>query len=542
MIQEQALDILKMGHNIFLTGPAGSGKTFLLNKYIEYLEEKKVKVGVTASTGIAATHMGGVTIHSWSGMGIKNNMSETELKKILKKSYLKERFKNTEVLIIDEISMINSLQFDLLNRICQAFKKNIKPFGGIQIICSGDLFQLPPIGRGEEVEFVSESEAWKNMDIKICYLEEQHRQEQGRLYSLLNFIREKRIPEAQALLASSSQETEVSFAVSPKLYTHNIDVDQINDLELDKIEGEESTYYMQHHGNKNIVDSLIRGCLAPEKLTLKIGAKVMFVKNNFEGGYVNGTLGEVIGFTYDNDPIVKTVNGNQIKVRPTVWAVKEDDIVKATINQLPLRLAWAVTVHKSQGMNLDSAEIDLSRSFIEGMGYVALSRLRSFAGLKLLGINDLAFRVSEKVLELDKKLKETSQQVVEELKKISPFQKTEIQNQFLNSLSRLEEKEAEKEKPLPSYLETRLHALQKISIREIAELQGLKEETIISHFEKLISLKDKINLDYLKPKEERFNKVKIAFAQTNDTKLLPVKKILGDDYSFREIRIARLFI
>ncbi len=541
MIQEQALDILKMGHNIFLTGPAGSGKTFLLNKYIEFLKEKKVKVGITASTGIAATHMDGVTIHSWSGMGIKNQMSDGDLKKILKKGYLKERFKNTEVLIIDEISMINSLQFDLLNDICQAFKKNIKPFGGIQIICSGDLFQLPPISRGEEVNFVFDSEVWKNMDMKVCYLEEQHRQEQGRLYSLLNFIREKRIPEAKEILANN-QEREVSFAVSPKLYTHNVDVDQINSLELSKIEGEESNYYMQHHGNKNIVEALKRGCLAPEKLTLKIGAKVMFVKNNFEEGYVNGTLGEVIGFSYDNEPIVKTVKGNQIKVRPAVWTIKEDDMIRGTINQLPLRLAWAVTVHKSQGMNLDSAEIDLSKSFIEGMGYVALSRLRSFAGLKLLGINELAFRVNEKVLELDKKLKENSRQVVAWLKEVAPVQKEKIQEQFLNSLSRFEKEEEIEDKSLPSYLETRLHALQKISIREIAELQGLKEETIISHFEKLVSLKDKIDLSYLKPEEERFNEIKLAFAQTGDVKLSPVKEILGDDYSFREIRITRLFI
>lgn len=538
MKQKEALEILKMGHNVFLTGPAGSGKTFLLNEYIKYLKDNRVKAGVTASTGIAATHMNGVTIHSWSGMGIKNDMTESDLKKILKKSYLRKRFRNTGVLIIDEISMINSLQFDLLNRICQAFKKSIKPFGGIQVICSGDLFQLPPISRGEEVKFVAEAEAWKGM--KVCYLEEQYRQQEGELFSLLNFIRNKEVAKAQELLMTNGYGDGGSFEVSPKLYTHNVDVDKINNTELVKIEGSETSYYMEDTGNQNIVDSLKRGCLAPEKLVLKIGAKVMFVKNNFDAGYVNGTLGKVVGFNHDNSPIVETVDRRNITVTPAMWVIAEEDVIKATISQLPLRLAWAITVHKSQGMNLDSAEVDLSKSFVEGMGYVALSRLRSFKGLKLLGINELAFKVNDKISEIDNKLKEMSEDVVKDLKKMSAAQKKKAQEQFLNSVPTVVMSEDEVEEVLPSYLETRLHALQKISIREIAELQGLKEETIISHFEKLVSLKDNVDIQYLKP--DRFDKIKLAFAKTGDLKLGPVKKILGDDYSYREIRLARLFI
>lgn len=540
MTQDEALDILKMGSNVYLTGPAGSGKTFLLNKYIDYLRENKKNVGITASTGIAATHMGGVTIHSWSGIGIKDNMTEGDLKKILKRSYLRKRFKNTEILIIDEISMINSSQFDLLDRVCQAFKKKARPFGGMQIICSGDFFQLPPIGRNREVKFVTGSGIWNHMDMKICYLEEQHRQEQKELFSLLNFIRDKKISEAHQLLIDNNHEREVSFAVSPKLYTHNVDVDQINSLELDKIEGEKTTYYMEHSGNKNIVESLKRGCLAPEELTLKIGAKVMFVKNNFDSGYVNGTLGEIVGFSYDNYPIVKITDGDSIKVKPTTWTIEEDDVTKARVSQIPLRLAWAITVHKSQGMNLDSAEIDLSKCFVEGMGYVALSRLRSFAGLKLLGINDLAFMVNEKVLKLDKKLREISKQVADDLKKMNPLQKIEAQKQFLNSLSRADGFKEKKKKSAPTYKMTRLYAFQKMPIKEIAKLQGLKEETIISHLEKLVSLKDDVDLNYLKPKY--LNQIKIAFAQTGDTKLSPVKDILGENFSYREIRLARLFL
>ncbi|MBU2545102.1 AAA family ATPase [Patescibacteria group bacterium] len=540
MTQDEALDILKMGRNVYLTGPAGSGKTFLLNKYIDYLRKKNKKVGVTASTGIAATHMGGVTIHSWSGMGIKDSMTEGDLNKILKRSYLRKRFKNTEVLIIDEISMINSFQFDLLDRICQAFKKKARPFGGMQIVCSGDFFQLPPIGRSREVRFVTESGIWNNMDMNICYLEEQHRQEEGELFALLSLIRNKKVSEARQLLADNNYEREISFAVSPKLYTHNMDVDIINNSELAKVEGEKIVYYMECRGNKNIAEALKRGCLAPEELALKIGAKVMFVKNNFEAGYVNGTLGKVAGFSYDNSPIVEINDGSHIKVKPAIWTVEEDEIVKAEISQLPLRLAWAITVHKSQGMNLDSAEIDLSKCFVEGMGYVALSRLRSFAGLKLLGLNDLAFMVNQKVSELDEKLKEMSEQVAEDLKETSSLQKIEVQKQFLNSLSKTDMVKEKKKKPTSSYKITRLYISQKLPIEKIAQIQELKEETIIAHLERLVSMDKNLDLEYLKP--EYFHQIKNAFAQTGDTRLSPVKDILGEEFSYREIRLARLFI
>jgi len=167
MTQNETLEILKTGHNVFLTGPAGSGKTFVLNKYIKYLKQKGTKFGITASTGIAATHIGGVTIHSWSGLGIKDKLYEKDLKKILRKSYVRKKFNGNKVLIIDEISMLNSFQFDSLNKICQMFKMNKKPFGGMQIVCSGDFFQLPPIRRNGDEKFVTESEVWNKMNLRV---------------------------------------------------------------------------------------------------------------------------------------------------------------------------------------------------------------------------------------------------------------------------------------------------------------------------------------------------------------------------------------
>ena len=171
-------------------------------------------------------------------------------------------------------------------------------------------------------------------------------------------------------------------------------------------------------GKKKLVEALKKGCLAPENLVLKEGAVVMFVKNNPGKGYINGTLGKVVGFDSDNYPIVKLHSGKEIVVVPGSWILEENDKILAEISQIPLRLAWAITVHKSQGMSLDVAEMDLSKAFDYGMGYVALSRLRSLEGLRLLGINEMAFRVNDEIGEMDMVFKKLSKEVASELGQI----------------------------------------------------------------------------------------------------------------------------
>lgn len=434
MTQEEALNAMKMGYNVFLTGPPGSGKTFLLNKYIDYLKENNKSVAVTASTGIAATHMNGTTLHSWSGLGIKENLTKNDIKKLMKKPYLRKHYKNTKILIIDEISMLTAAQFDAVDRACQQFKVSFMPFGGMQVVCSGDFFQLPPINKNGMAKFVVEARAWKNMDMKICYLEEQHRHKDKNLFALLNHIRNNNIEESKKILMGRPQQEDL-LEIPTKLYTHNIDVDAVNSIELEKIVGEEFVYHMTATGKHEVVSALKRSCLAPERLVLKKGARVMFLKNNFEVGYVNGTQGKVVDFDIEGLPIIETIYGQKITPKLAGWTVDEEGKIIARVNQLPLRLAWAITVHKSQGMNLDAAEIDLSKCFVEGMGYVALSRLRSLAGLKLIAINDMAFYVNEKVFNADKQLREASKGMVKELKKISLIEAIKRHKQFLMSMA-----------------------------------------------------------------------------------------------------------
>jgi len=174
---------------------------------------------------------------------------------------------------------------------------------------------------------------------------------------------------------------------------------------------------MHASGVSNLIEKLTAGCLAPKNLELKIGAVVMFVKNNFKEFYVNGTLGKVIGFDEDSGfPLVETFSGNIIEAKREMWAVEDSGGVVASISQIPLRLAWAITIHKSQGLSLDCAEIDLSQTFEYGMGYVALSRVRSLSGLKLLGFNDLALEVNERIVTFDEELRVKSAQDLIEFK------------------------------------------------------------------------------------------------------------------------------
>lgn len=439
MTQDEAFDILKLGYSVYLTGPAGSGKTFLLNQYIDYLKGKKVRVGVTASTGIAATHMNGRTIHSWAGLGIKDELTEDHLLSLKRNKRFVVQFAAAKVLIIDEVSMLHSFRLDMVDRVCRLFKEANLPFGGLQVILCGDFFQLPPVCKnGEDDSFVHTSKAWQDMDIKVCYLTEQHRQNDQNFLRVLNDIRSGNAGNHTIeLLATRLNRPLSSEFVATKLYTHNADVDAINNFELNKLDSEPKTFKMISSGPSNLVDVLKSGCLAPEELILKKSAVVMFLKNNFSvlgKEYANGTLGKVIDFDSDGLPIVKTVKGKEIKAEPASWKIEENGVTKAEINQIPLRLAWAITVHKSQGMSLDLAEIDLSKAFTYGMGYVALSRVRTLDGIRLIGLNELALQINKDVIDLDKQLYDMSEASVKELNQLGWWQKRNKQKEFINKI------------------------------------------------------------------------------------------------------------
>ncbi len=448
MTQAQALAIMKTGLNIYLTGSAGSGKTHTLRAYIEWLKEHDITVAITASTGIAATHMNGQTIHGWSGIGIREKLTQRDLDDILQKQYLWTRFKNVKVLIIDEVSMLHANTLDMVEQVCRNFKGNDLPFGGIQVILSGDFFQLPPVSKNkkqdeydqslfdEENTPVSDllvhSNAWKKMKPAICYLTEQHRQEDPGFLEILNAIRANNI-EDKHLDSIMERIGADELKIPPvKLYTHNEDVDAINMKELKKLDGDEKEFVMSGQGNDVLISILKKSVLAKENLFLKTGAEVMFIKNNFEAGYVNGTRGIVKGFDYRGEPVVEIYTSEKrVTVSSDEWRIEENGKVKAKVIQYPLRLAWAITIHKSQGMSLDCAEIDLSKTFAYGMGYVALSRVRTLKGVCLVGFKRESLAVDPEAFALDEKMQGYSEENEELFTKLPKKELDQMENDFI---------------------------------------------------------------------------------------------------------------
>ncbi len=572
MLQQEAFDLMKMGNNIFLTGAPGSGKTHLLNKYIRYLKDHEVRVAVTASTGIAATHLYGVTIHSWSGIGVRERLTEEDLEKILTKKLIKQNYKKTKTLIIDEISMLHKYQLDMIDMVARRILGTEKPFGGMQIILCGDFFQLPPVSSaassmGAEIEFAFEAEVWKKGNFHFCYLEEQHRQVNDPLFTILQDMRCGTTGEhTKVPLRTRYKKDPEGSAKATRLYSRNINIDAINEKELNTIKAEERIYTMATCGYSALVDSLKRNCLAQEKLKLKIGAAVMFIKNESTGKYVNGTRGVVVGFEQEEGwPVVRMYDSRTIIVYPEEWKFEEHDIVRATISQVPLRLAWAITIHKSQGMTLDAAEIDLGDVFELGMGYVALSRLRTLSGLKLMGFSELALKVNPKIMEYDTIFKANSQIAKEQLSSLSEKEKIRIQHKTLtgrlggripvegeDSSSKIKTRiwsgEGSKKKNYkPTHMLTWELVKQKLSLEEIAKMRELTVGTVLSHLEKLKGLKvlqNEADILHFKNKmsKSEFNDIFDELLASEDGKISTIYEKFSGKFSYEDIKYVRLFM
>ena len=426
MTQDEALALLKTGASVFLTGQPGSGKTHTVNRYIQWLKRQGIEYAYTASTGIAATHGHGVTIHAWSGIGVRETLNARDLDTLAANRRLATRIEKTQVLVIDEISMLPARSLALVDAVCRHIRGVASPFGGLQIVLVGDFFQLPPVvrrdaqaamlplGDGEDpfgAEFAHASSAWRDLAPTVCYLSEQHRQSDKPFLDVLAAIRANACTGIhRERLAARRIDKDRLPENCTRLFTHNVAVDDINQQQLAKLGGETHVFSMVAKGPEPFVQALKRGCLSPETLKLKTGAAVMFTKNDQGGRYVNGTLGVVEDFDPDEGhPVVATRSGKRIVAEPSTWKIDEAGKERASITQVPLRLAWAMTVHKSQGMSLDAAVIDLARAFEYGQGYVALSRLRTLAGLHLLGLNERSLRVHPTAVAKDAEFRAASE-------------------------------------------------------------------------------------------------------------------------------------
>ena len=568
-MQNTALNILKTGQNVFLTGSAGTGKTYILNEYILYLKSRKIYPTIVAPTGIAASHLGGQTIHSYFSLGIRDEIDDSFIQNLLEKKYLQIRFSKLNVLIIDETSMVSPFIFSSINMILQAFKKNNKPFGGIQVILSGDFFQLPPISKTKDNKrFAWQSPAWKELDLQTCYLEKKFRQNDDVLIAILDEIRSGNISKRTYDALNSRINTSLDTSFKPtKLYTHNLDVDKINNDELNKLSTQEHNFLYTSEGAKSNIEKIFKSSMVQENMVLKKDAVVMFIKNNPEKGYINGTTGIVIDFSKDeNLPIVKLSNGYTVKVTPEDWSIENDKgSITAKVSQLPLKLAWAITIHKSQGMTLDSAQIDLSKTFEVGQGYVALSRIKNIEGLQLIGFNDTALMVDPLILSIDDRIKQASQKAKD---KLSLNTTEELENLNLLHIKKLggttNNKEIEKQKkelkskPKVSRDLASMHIKTKDLIQscdtleELSTQRELSIDTIIKHLGILKKVEKDLDLNKYMPNTNISEKINNAIEKikTNNNqdnfneqgiiKLKPIFEELNQEVAYNDIKMMLL--
>ena len=420
--QQQAFDLFKAKKSLFITGPAGCGKSFIIKQIQQHCQKNNINVGVTAMTGAAAALIGGQTLHRWAGIGLGKHDSKAISKNIMTKNFpAGKRWRNCQVLIIDEVSMMSADLFNKLNTIAQTVRRNRFFFGAIQMIFCGDFAQLEPI---KAEKFCFESTVWQeNLSENTIYFNKIIRQNDSKFQKLLCEIRLGQVTaETQRLLRSKLIKSDqlnaatvefdgIDETVKPTiLYPHRQDVHEINTQELDKLisSGAKSKKYIasdcavdKHSknasqltkSNKNLVNSI---CNAPSELTLYIGELVMLIKNiDFEEGLVNGTRGVVTKLeTY---PTVVFDNGVEMLVERVDFELDGGAKTFIKRSQIPLALSWALTIHKCQGATLSNVVTDLSRVFCAAQSYVTLSRVKSLEGLHLLGINFKAIKCNPRV-------------------------------------------------------------------------------------------------------------------------------------------------
>lgn len=426
--QQTAFNKYITGNNIFITGPGGSGKSALIKQIYEHATENEKNIHVTALTGCAAVLLNckAKTLHSWAHIGLGNKLFEEITYKINKNKKAKAMWRNTDILVIDEVSMLSLKLFNLLNAVGKKIRQNASPFGGIQVIFSGDFYQLPPVGSRDEPEttqFCFESTDWNHIFLRDdqIQLKTIYRQNDSTYTKILNQIREGKIKRSTIDIIQKYVNRDKPEDISVvKLYPIRSKVEQINKNEMTKLSSPPKLFKLKYETelemsnsdkarrmNVNKTETLIEleymsnNVMCDKELILKVGAQVMSsinIKDDEDRLLIcNGSQGKIIRFDEESgNPVVKYNNGYVKTMHPHIW--KSEKIPGLGVSQIPLILSWALTIHKSQGVTLDNAEIDVGSNIFEcGQSYVALSRLRSLDGLYLKSFDVNKIKINRKV-------------------------------------------------------------------------------------------------------------------------------------------------
>lgn len=417
-LQKKAYDLMVEGKNLFLTGQGGTGKSMIIKKFRAEFRTKR-NIAVTSTTGVSALLIGGTTLHSYLGIGLGQSSIDTLFNKIIK-SKAKKNWTLVDTLIIDEVSMLNPVLFDKLENLGRLIRRNEKPFGGIQLILSGDWLQLPVI---DSETFCFESKCWNRCQFNTVCLTENIRQKDEEFQKCLQEIRIGKLSEESTSLLKTliNKKLNIKDGILPTvMHTTNAEVDIINKRELENLaanvqEGVRKFYSYdmeieitggnpKYYDVEKLAQKYKKHCNAPTELILCKDAQVMLLYNlELEAGLVNGSRGVVTDFI-EGIPVVKFLNGIEMLIDFKIWNYEEDDQIVVSISQVPLRLAYAITVHKCQGATLDYAQVNLRNVFEYAQVYTALSRVKNMDGLSIVGLDFKGIKAHPKALQFYKAL------------------------------------------------------------------------------------------------------------------------------------------
>jgi len=400
--QSHALELLRSGENVFLTGGAGSGKSYLIRHFMQELDPKQTPI--LASTGAAAVLLGGRTFHSFFGLGIMEGGVDATYERGAKDHRLLNRLKKVEGVIIDEISMIPGSALKVAEALSQKARDSKLPWGGMRVISVGDFAQLPPVTRTGTRDWAFLNEVWQRSGFQICQLSHNQRVQDNEFLDVLADVRYGKVTQRVFDFLSEHVHPHDEEAAGTRLFGRRDMSENFNQKKLSEIRETEVTIDAIYIGSEKHIETLIKVAPVPQKLTLKIGCKVIFLQNDPQKRWINGTRGTVTKIEVDKIT-VKKEPGREVAVDKSSFSMLDaEGNVTATAIQFPLALAYATTIHKSQGATLDELWCDLRSLWEPGQAYVALSRLRTAEGLKLVGWNPRSIIVDPKVLEFYQRL------------------------------------------------------------------------------------------------------------------------------------------
>ena len=530
--QAQAFHLLQEPGNVFLTGAAGTGKSFLLRCF---LQDKPLKSHpVLASTGTAALLVDGRTFHSFFSLGIMEGGRGATVARALATGTCIKRLRDAECIVIDEVSMLSGETLAAAEQIARQARENEAPWGGLRVIAVGDFAQLPPVHTSsEQKDWAFAHPVWEYTGFQSVYLRTPVRTTESRLLSVLNAIRAGQVTEeVHAFLESRRLDPGFEFD-GTKLYPRRKEADVYNAHRLGQIESPMREYHTEYTGEARGIEQLKKQCPIPEILQLKVGALVMLRKNDtsFPYKYVNGTLATVMSMNPDA-LTVQLLNGKTVTIFPEVFSLIDGNGRKrASAENFPVILAWATTIHKAQGASIDRLMVSIFGLWESGHAYVALSRAQSEAGLYIARWDPQSIFIDPLVRQFYAQVEAQWQMRAQSL--------PETQPQFTPSAR----KRPKAEVKIPNHKQTEKLLKEKRSLAEIAQILGWKEGTIITHIEKL--LKEEVetpDIEYLRPDMNIFQAIAAGFEEHGTELLRPVYDHFEEQYSYDELKLVRLFL